>query len=217
MDTTTLIGFLNQGGPALWLIAGLSVLTLTLIFWKLLRFLRIGVWSGEVTEQAVLRWSRGEEPAARQMLAQCNGLRARLVKAAMSACVDINMSEANAREETTRVAKAELTRARTGLRALELIATIAPLIGLLGTVLGMIEAFQALQDSGSRADPSALAGGIWEALLTTAAGMAVAIPASIALTWFESITDKVQGDMEDAATRIFTRRRKMQAHLHAAE
>ena len=68
----------------------------------------------------------------------------------------------------------------------------------------MIAAFQALQDSGNSADPSILAGGIWEALLTTAAGMAVAIPASMALTWFESVADHVQADMEDAATRIFT-------------
>jgi len=69
----------------------------------------------------------------------------------------------------------------------------------------MIAAFQALQDSGSRADPAALAGGIWEALLTTAAGMAVAIPAGVALVWFESLCDRLQGDMEDTATRIFTR------------
>ena len=87
---------------------------------------------------------------------------------------------------------------------MELISTIAPLIGLLGTVLGMIAAFQALQDSGNQADPAVLAGGIWEALLTTAAGMAVAIPASMALTWFESVADRVQADMEDAATRVFT-------------
>ncbi|MCC5968052.1 MAG: MotA/TolQ/ExbB proton channel family protein, partial [Natronohydrobacter sp.] len=73
-----------------------------------------------------------------------------------------------------------------------------------GTVLGMIEAFQALQAAGNRADPAALAGGIWQALLTTAAGMAVAIPAAMALTWFESICDRVQVDMEDLATRIFT-------------
>ena len=102
------------------------------------------------------------------------------------------------------MAKGLLAEARTGLRALELVATIAPLIGLLGTVLGMIAAFQALQTSGNSADPSVLAGGIWEALLTTAAGMAVAIPASAALTWFESVADRVQADMEDAATRIFT-------------
>jgi biopolymer transport protein ExbB len=69
----------------------------------------------------------------------------------------------------------------------------------------MIAAFQALQDAGGQTDPATLAGGIWEALLTTAAGMAVAIPAAAALTWFDSIADRVQAEMEDDATRIFTR------------
>ena len=96
-----------------------------------------------------------------------------------------------------------MPRLRAGLRPLELIATVAPLIGLLGTVLGMISAFRTLQDSGGQADPALLAGGIWEALLTTAAGMTVAIPASVALTWFESIAERVQREMEDMATRIF--------------
>ncbi len=67
----------------------------------------------------------------------------------------------------------------------------------------MISAFQALQEAGSRADPAMLAGGIWEALLTTAAGMAVAIPASAALTWFESVIDAIRQDLEDLAARIF--------------
>ena len=69
----------------------------------------------------------------------------------------------------------------------------------------MIAAFQALQEAGGHTDPATLAGGIWEALLTTAAGMAVAIPAAAALTWFDSIADRVQAEMEDDATRIFTR------------
>jgi biopolymer transport protein ExbB len=67
----------------------------------------------------------------------------------------------------------------------------------------MIDAFQALQDSGNQADPAALAGGIWQALLTTAAGMGVAIPASMLLSWFDSVIDTVQADIEDAATQIF--------------
>jgi biopolymer transport protein ExbB len=96
-----------------------------------------------------------------------------------------------------------LHEAKSGLRLIELIVSIAPLVGLLGTVLGMIDAFQALQDSGNQADPSALAGGIWQALLTTAAGMGVAIPASILLSWFDSIVETLQADIEDAATQIF--------------
>ncbi|MFV2052192.1 MotA/TolQ/ExbB proton channel family protein [Aliiroseovarius sp. YM-037] len=201
----SLAGFLIRGGPALWLIAALSVVTLALILWKIWRLVLMGAWSGAASRAAVEAWCAGDANGADRAVAGRSSLRARLVRAAMAARQDATLTDSAAREETTRVAKAELSRARVGLRALELIATIAPLLGLLGTVLGMIEAFQALQTTGSRADPAVLAGGIWEALLTTAAGMAVAIPASMALTWFESIVDRVQADMEDFATRIFTR------------
>jgi biopolymer transport protein ExbB len=199
-----LMEFLARGGPALWLIAALSVVTLALILWKVWRFLNNGAWAGQATRNAVDAWVRGDRDAALSGLAGRRGLRARLALAAMETRTNPALSEAHAREETAREARVILHEARGGLRALELIATIAPLIGLLGTVLGMIEAFQALQDSGSSADPAVLAGGIWEALLTTAAGMAVAIPAAMALSWFESVVDNVQADMEDAATRIFT-------------
>ena len=122
---------------------------------------------------------------------------------AISCVLDPALDDAATREETERFARRLLTEARSGLRALDVIATVAPLLGLLGTVLGMIEAFQALQASGARADPSILAGGIWQALLTTAAGMAVAIPAALALAWFESLIDNAAADMEDLATRVF--------------
>ena len=138
-------------------------------------------------------------------------MRLRVARHAMEAVTDDRFAEAQSREETERFARRLLVEARSGLRALDVIATVAPLLGLLGTVLGMIEAFQALQDSGARADPSALAGGIWEALLTTAAGMAVAIPAALALAWYESLVDSVAADMEDLATRVFLARPSRQA------
>ena len=83
-------------------------------------------------------------------------------------------------------ADARFSRLERGFRFLDTVAQVAPLLGLFGTVLGMIEAFQALQEAGSQVDPSLLAGGIWVALLTTAAGLAVAMPASVVLSWFES-------------------------------
>lgn len=202
---TGLVDFLDRGGPAMWVIAGLSVATLALILWKAWRLALAGAWAGAATERAVERWIAGDAGAARAALAGRRGLRARTAAAAMAARLDPALSDAAAREETTRVARAALAEARSGLRALDLVATIAPLLGLLGTVLGMIAAFQALQETGARADPAALAGGIWEALLTTAAGMAVAIPAAMALAWFESVIEAAEADMEDAATRIFTR------------
>ncbi|MBU2980706.1 MotA/TolQ/ExbB proton channel family protein [Lentibacter algarum] len=201
---TELFSFLERGGAALWVIALLSVLTLAIILWKSWRLWRLGAWAGARTEAALGDWCNGRRDKAVNALSGLRSLRAMLAHTAMCNHQSEHLSDAKAREETTRVAKSLLRDARAGLRALELIATIAPLVGLLGTVLGMISAFQALQTSGNQADPSVLAGGIWEALLTTAAGMAVAIPASMALTWIESVTDRAQADMEDAATRIFT-------------
>lgn len=205
MQLDALFEFLSKGGPILWIIAALSVLTLALIFWKLAQLARFGIWSGAVTERAVQDWESGNAAPA---LAALNGRiswRARLAHDAMTARRDTALSDAQAREDVTRRARTYLADAQIGLRGLELIMTIAPLLGLLGTVLGMIDAFQALQDTGNQADPATLAGGIWEALLTTAAGMAVAIPAGIALSWFESITDRLRLDLENIATRIFTR------------
>ncbi len=205
MIPEALLNFLDRGGATLWLIAALSVLTLALILWKAWRLALMGAWSGSATAQAVTLWANGQTDTALATVSGRRSLRARLAHTAMTARLDQTLSEPQAREETSRHARADLTEARRGLRALELISTIAPLLGLLGTVLGMITAFQTLQEAGTRADPSALAGGIWVALLTTAAGMAVAIPAGVALSWFESITDRLQADMEDAATRIFIR------------
>jgi biopolymer transport protein ExbB len=193
--------FLKDGGPTIWAIAALSVIVVALVLWKIWRFFLAGAWSRRVSRRAVTVWESGDHGAALAMVDRRRGLRSRLTAAAMNA--RLTYTDTAAREETGRFAKRLLAQQGGGLRALELIATIAPLLGLLGTVLGMIAAFQALQEAGNRADPALLAGGIWEALLTTAAGMAVAIPASAALTWFEAVIDALRQDMEDMAARIF--------------
>ena len=185
--------FLATGGPALAAIAVLSVLTLAIILWKLWRLVLSGAWASKQAQQMLVSGSAGTGTP--------RNIRARFMAGALRAR---ELPDALAREEILRMGAKELAALRSGLRPLDLIVTIAPLIGLLGTVLGMIEAFQALETSAGQADPSVLAGGIWEALLTTAAGMAVAIPAAVALSWFEGIVERVQGDMEDMATRLFT-------------
>jgi len=185
------LGALMAGGPAIWAITALSVILLALILWKIWRFAVTGVFGRAVAD---LREADGAGSR--------RGVRGRF--AAVSARAIRDLPEEHAREEITRVAKRELAEARSGLRTIELIALIAPLLGLLGTVLGMIAAFRTLQETGGAADPADLAGGIWEALLTTAAGMAVAIPASIALTWFEGVTDRLRLDLEDIGSRTLT-------------
>jgi biopolymer transport protein ExbB len=203
MTFAALFDVLDRGGAALWAIAALSVLALGVTLWKLWRFGAGGVWSG-AADGVVAQWSDGRTAGAEAATQGLTDPLGQVVAAAIRTRGDPAMSDAQAREETERVARAHLANARSGLRILDLTVTVAPLLGLLGTVLGMIDAFQALQTAGSAADASALAGGIWEALLTTAAGMAVAIPASVALTWFDSVIERLQARMEDAATRIFT-------------
>ncbi len=199
-----IVAFLDRGGPAMWAIFALSVITLALILWK-----EWSLWSmgsgGRPPEEALALWRTGLVDRAVAFAGQSGTARGRLAFAAMRNCLDEGLNDVTAAEETKRHAKGLLAKAEQGLRSLELIATIAPLLGLFGTVLGMIAAFQALQEAGARTDPSTLAGGIWEALLTTAAGMGVAIPAAAALTWFESRADHLRHDLEDIATRIHTR------------
>jgi biopolymer transport protein ExbB len=201
-----IFAMIRDGGWTMWLIAALSVILLAVILWKILSLWRLGVWGGSHSRRALELWARGDRRGAIEQVRGRPSARARVAQAAIGTSLDPAFDDKAAREETARVARQTLYRSREGLRALELIATIAPLLGLLGTVLGMISAFQVLQTSGNQADPSDLAGGIWVALLTTAAGMAVAIPAGVALSWFESISDRLQSDLEDLATRVFVKR-----------
>ena len=212
MPFAPLFDFMSRGGPALWVIAALSVLTLALFLWRVIALAQAGIWRKTLADTWIAGWATGRVPQAvpRTPLD-------RVTIAAMRALHSPGFGNEAAERETTRIAKAELAELRLGLRPLELIAAIAPLVGLLGTVLGMIGAFQALQESGSGADPSVLAGGIWEALLTTAAGMAVAIPASALASWIEGLGEREQARMEDAATRIFNSATTVVAMRSAAE
>ena len=205
IDLGVMTGLIGRGGVVMWIIAALSVLTLALILWKVWRLALGGMWHRAQADDAIARWLSGDDGAAAAMLDRPRGVRSRVLGHAMRALRDKGLDRDAARDDILRVARRELAEARSGLRAFELISTIAPLLGLLGTVLGMITAFQALQTSGAQADPTILAGGIWEALLTTAAGMAVAIPAGVALVWFESLADSLQADLEDAVTQLLIR------------
>lgn len=212
------IDLIHLGGPAMWAIAALSVASLTLILWKVMRLASMGAWSGgRHTARALDLWKQGKTAEALAILDRRHSLRAILTRTAMRAALEPGLDREGAEAETARVARGLLAQAGWGLRGLELSATIGPLLGLLGTVTGMIESFQSLQAAGVRADTATLAGGIWEALLTTAAGMAVAIPAQIALVWFESLVDRLRHDMEDAATQVLHAPRVAPVLRQAAE
>jgi biopolymer transport protein ExbB len=193
---------LNVGGPALWVIFGISVVLLTVGLWKFWHLIKLGAWNRKQANEILKLWLEKKiEPSD----INPRNIRAKILAQTILAISNQNYTNDMVREECVRLANKNLNEARRGLRIIDLIITIAPLVGLLGTVLGMIEAFQALQDSGAQADPSALAGGIWEALLTTAAGMGIAIPASILLSWYDSVVSNVQADIENLATQAILR------------
>lgn len=88
------------------------------------------------------------------------------------------------------------------LGILATIATISPLLGLLGTVTGLIKAFMVIEAQAGLVNPGDLAGGIWEALITTVAGLIVAIPAYIAYNYFVSRVTNIVLQMEKSSTRL---------------
>ncbi|MCX8118459.1 MAG: MotA/TolQ/ExbB proton channel family protein [Desulfobacterota bacterium] len=101
----------------------------------------------------------------------------------------------------------QVRKIETGLSWLGLIATIAPLLGLTGTVTGMIKAFMVIEKS-PQVNPSLLAGGIWEALITTAAGLLVAIPIHIGHHYLEKEADEIALMMKEVVLRFLAEGRR---------
>ena len=166
------------GGPVVMVLGAMSVVTLAVVLFKLWQFYAVGVGRHDVLARAVDTWDMGQAPKARQMVQRSCSYLAPLIARAFDA-------PDGADNRLRAQAEAQFTELERGFRLLDTVAQIAPLLGLFGTVLGMIEAFQALQQAGAQVDPSILAGGIWVALLTTAVGLIVAMPASAMLSWFE--------------------------------
>lgn len=192
---------LVAGGPVLWLLALLSLFSLTLIAAKTLQ-LR-GVLSGAAGRaRALALWAGGDRVAAAAALAEGRSPADRVAQAAMQGLIAGQRRPALDAELDWR-GNAELAAMNRHLRLLELIAMVSPLLGLLGTVLGMIESFRELAGAEGAANASLLAGGIWEALLTTAAGLIVAIPAAIAAGLLSERSDRAALQIETVVGQLF--------------
>ena len=105
-----------------------------------------------------------------------------------------------------READAALDELGSGMSLLAFVAQAAPLFGLLGTVLGMVDLFSGMEAAGAAAEMSTLSAGIWKALLTTAAGLIVAIPTLGVHAWFGRRLDRVQLELEERAGRLLDER-----------
>ncbi|QFT32440.1 MotA/TolQ/ExbB proton channel family protein [Roseibium porphyridii] len=210
----TFSSLLELGGPVVLILLVISIAALAVILAKVFQFASARVGRHGLVRQAVTQWRTGERNTAAQNLIKDRSLSAALVRNAMDAIQMLDQQplssqerdirEERLREEISARAADRLFALASWLKALDLVTQIAPLLGLFGTVLGMIDTFQTLQESGAAANPATLAGGIWVALLTTACGLAVAIPVSVAVTWFETRLEKERAALEVLLTGVFT-------------
>jgi len=205
IELSALRELIDVGGPVTVILLVMSIVTLTVILAKFWQFHRAGVGRRRGLADSIDLWAGGDGTEAVARLEASSGPAARVVAHAMNGLVK-GLPQAQVREDVERMALNELSRLRSYLRVIEATVQTAPLLGLFGTVLGMIASFQALEGAGAQADPAILAGGIWVALLTTAIGLAIAIPSALVLTWFQGRIDREQDTIEDATTSIFTRR-----------
>ena len=194
---------LQIGGPVVWILLGFSVIALTLILVKSWQLWWAGRRVERIGDQVLGHRQRGDIDAALGLLTGVKQPGLVLLRDTFDLRVR-GVEEALMREELERRFTRMSDQLRTGLRPLELIGSISPLLGLLGTVFGMIMAFQQMEQAGSQIDPGVLSGGIWQALLTTAAGLVVAIPVVMLHNGLDQWVYRLTRQMQDLVTRAFT-------------
>lgn len=191
------------GGWMMWPLAACAVIGAIVIIWKLIDLTAKGARTSRVLREVDALVAEGRIAEA--------------VEAAEASATPAGriLSEGlrRADEGTERVVKAienagliEMAKLERGLVVLATVSTVAPLLGFLGTVVGMIQAFQAIELAGE-VEATIVAAGIKVALITTAAGLVIAIPVSIGHNYFVSRIDRLVIDMEESAQRTID-------HLH---
>jgi biopolymer transport protein ExbB len=194
-------GMLVQGGPVIWVLLAMSLGSGALIVVRGL-VLRGSLSGGAARAAALETWAAGDRAGARAALAGGRSPADRMLAHAMDSLAR-GVPRGAVESDLVWRGNAELARLGRHLRVLDLVAMTGPLLGLLGTVLGMIVAFQTLALAEGAANAGMLAGGIWQALLTTAAGLLVAIPAAVAASLFGARIEAVAQDIESAVGRLF--------------
>lgn len=197
-----MLAIIQKGGPVMIPIIICSILAMAIIIERLYHLYRAKIDTGKFMESIseTLRSNRVAE--AIQMCDQIQGPIARILKAGI---LKHDRSKQEIKEAIEDAGLFEIPALEKNLASLATIAHISPLLGLLGTVTGLVRCFQVIQlkaTSASIVSPGDLAGGIWEALITTVAGLVVAIPTFVAYNFLVSRVDSFILDMERSATDL---------------
>ena len=198
------LNLLAKGGPVMFILLGFSILALFIIILKLIQFSIVRVSNTNALDKII---SKLNKTNAKKLLIEIQQIKnpiAKVVEVVIVTNSDRRFDKESRKSEISRISSIQIRNLENYLGGLEVIASISPLLGLFGTVLGMIKAFLNLEKAGSQIDPALLAGGIWEALLTTAFGLAIAIPALAAYHLFENKISNTRNKMKDATIRTNT-------------
>ncbi len=189
----------GPGGIVIVFIIICSVLALFIIVERLLHLHRAQINVPEFLRGLTNVLKRNNVVEAIAICDETPGPVAHVLRAAILRC---DQDESSLRHAVEEASLSEVPRLEKNLKVLATIAHITPLLGLLGTVLGMIGLFQTMEQAGPLVDTSLLAQHIWQALLTTATGLTVAIPAH---AFYNLLVSKISGlclDMDKAASEI---------------
>lgn len=198
------IDFLILGGPVIWLLIIFSLVATTFTLLKLWQFWVARSRPPRRVSTALQHLENNETAQAVLLLNGQRDARSQVIVKVVELVNARQLDFEQIKVEAMRFARQQVARLSIFLRPLEVIATIAPLLGLFGTVLGMIDAFRAMEAAGAQVNPAVLSGGIWKALLTTAAGLAVAIPVSLIHSWFERRVELQATAIQDDLERLLT-------------
>lgn len=182
------LDFLSKGGMLMGPIALCSTLALAIIVDRVYYFYKCREDPDALYKVLKENITVGDISSNIDLGQNSTGPVGRLLKVGL---INRNVPKWKLEEVLSMAGQAELLALEKNIRGLEVIATITPLMGLLGTVIGMVKAFSKVAQQKGQVDPSLLAGGIWEALLTTAAGLAVAIPILVVLHYFDRRLERI--------------------------
>jgi len=189
----------TKGGPVMWLLLLLGLVSLVIFVERTLFLHRVQIRSTEFLNGIKNLLQKDRLMEALTLCEETPGPVAQLVKAGLRHAGD---NEPTMRFAVQEAALSELPALERRIGALAAIAQIAPLFGLLGTLLAMIKTFLLFQEGGNYATPAVLAGGMGEALLTAAAGLVVAIPAHLARHFLTGRVRSLVQDMEWAGNEL---------------
>lgn len=194
--------FWTIGAPVLIALLVCSIVALATTIVKVVQFSRLGIGRHAVAKRAVQAWRLGKRADALEILEQDHSALSNVVFTAMAMLLEAPRTSKQAQQAAVLLATQTLEASGRHLRVLDAIVQAAPMLGLLGTVLGMIGAFGEVSRGGGATDPAALADGIWIALSTTAFGLVVAIPFYFLSTWFEGRVERERAAMEIAIAQV---------------